>query len=64
MALIVRKIGLSGRFCGSAVNPGRLTLTSTVASGAAIMKMISSTRMTSMNGVTLISWMSSSSSLP
>src|SRR5262245_9659066 len=61
---MVRKIGLSGRFGCSACKPGRLTWTSTVASGAAIMKMISSTRMTSMNGVTLISWMSSSSSLP
>src|SRR6266545_7147233 len=37
---------------------------STVASGAATMKMISSTSITSMNGVTLISWTSSSSSLP
>ena len=31
---------------------------------AAIMKMISSTRITSMNGVTLISWISLSSSSP
>ena len=61
-ALMVRKIGLSGRCCGSAVEAGRSTATSTVASGAAIMKMISSTRMTSMNGVTLISCVSARSS--
>src|SRR5205807_2245703 len=41
-----------------------LTPMSTVASGAATMKIISSTRMTSMNGVTLISCWTSSSSLP
>src|SRR5690606_2538689 len=35
---------------------------STVASGAATMKMISSTSITSMNGVTLISWFSTRSS--
>jgi len=34
---------------------------STVASGAATMKMISSTSITSMNGVTLISWFSARS---
>ena len=33
-------------------------MTSTVASGAATMKMMSSTSITSMNGVTLISWAS------
>ena len=43
---------------------GRLTPISTVASGAATMKMISSTRMTSMNGVTLISCWTSRSSPP
>jgi len=37
---------------------------STVASGAATMKMISSTSITSMNGVTLISCISSSVSSP
>src|SRR5262245_107922 len=37
---------------------------STVASGAATRKMISSTSITSMNGVTLISWVSSRSSVP
>jgi hypothetical protein len=37
---------------------------STVASGAAIMKMISSTSITSMNGVTLISCASSRSGSP
>jgi hypothetical protein len=42
---------------------GRSTATSTVESGAATMKMISSTSITSMNGVTLISWFSSRSSL-
>src|SRR5262249_26062862 len=46
------------------VEEGRSTETSTVASGAATMKMISSTSITSMNGVTLISWTSSRSSLP
>jgi hypothetical protein len=46
---------LSGRCCGSAVDAGRLTAMSTVASGAATMKMMSSTSITSMNGVTLIS---------
>src|SRR5580698_9703772 len=58
--LMVRKIGLSGRGWRSTLEVGRSTATSTVASGAAIMKMISSTRMTSMNGVTLISWISPS----
>ena len=53
--LSVRKIGLSGRGLRSALEAGRSTEMSTVASGAAIMKMISSTRITSMNGVTLIS---------
>jgi hypothetical protein len=51
----VRKTGLSGRGCGWAVEVGRSTATSTVASGAATMKMMSRTRMTSMKGVTLIS---------
>src|SRR5262249_26342640 len=37
---------------------------STVASGAAIMKMISNTNITSMNGVTLISWTSLRSASP
>src|SRR5271168_1899473 len=62
--LMVRKIGLSGRGWRSTLEVGRSTATSTVASGAAIMKMISSTRMTSMNGVTLISWISPSASSP
>src|SRR5262249_22400553 len=39
-----------------------LTLISTVASGAATMKIMSSTSITSMNGVTLISWTSLSAS--
>src|SRR5204863_2339512 len=48
---------------------GRSIGRSTVASGAATMKMIKSTSITSMNGVTLISWVSakspsSSNSLP
>ena len=60
----VRNSGLSGRGVRSALAAGRSTEISTVASGAAIMKMISSTRITSMNGVTLISWTSSSSSPP
>src|SRR5205085_5000765 len=47
-----------------AVEAGRLTWMSTVASGAATMKMMSSTSITSMNGVTLISWTSSSVSSP
>src|SRR5215471_15289226 len=66
-----RKIGLdgqversSGRCCGSALTAGRLTLMSTVASGAATMKIMSSTSITSMNGVTLISWTSFSASSP
>ena len=64
-----RPIGLDGeedRLVGTrlplAVVDGSSTGTSTVASGAAIMKMISSTRITSMNGVTLISWVSAKSS--
>src|SRR5215469_5967426 len=63
-ALMVTNTGLSGRGCSGAVLAGRLTPISTVASGAATMKMIRSTRMTSMNGVTLIScWTSRSSPL-
>ena len=54
-ALTVRNTGLSGRGCGSAVDAGRLTAMSTVASGAATMKMINSTSTTSINGVTLMS---------
>src|SRR5579871_2286645 len=62
--LMVTNTGLSGRGCSGAVLAGRLTPMSTVASGAATMKMISSTRMTSMKGVTLIScWISRSSPL-
>src|SRR5262249_17677377 len=61
---MVRKSGLSGRGCGGAVDDGRSTGTSTVAKGAATMKMISSTSITSMNGVTLISWVSPRSSSP
>src|SRR5450759_622766 len=61
--LMVTNTGLSGRDCSGAVLAGRLTPISTVASGAATIKMMSSTRMTSMNGVTLIScWISRSSS--
>src|SRR5690606_8974151 len=51
-----------GRGCGVADEVGKSTLISTVASGAATMKMISSTSITSMNGVTLISWFSTRSS--
>ena len=61
-ALMVRNSGLSGRGCGLAVDTGRSTATSTVESGAATMKMMSSTSMTSMNGVTLISCSSEPSS--
>src|SRR5260370_13002500 len=60
--LTVRKIGFSGRGCASAVEEGRSTKISTVARGAATMKMINSTSITSMNGVTLISWVSTRSS--
>src|SRR5579883_1839586 len=63
-AFKVRNCGAGGRGCGSAVEVGRLTATSTVASGAATMKMIKSTSITSMNGVTLISWISSKPSSP
>ncbi len=52
---MVRNSGLSGRGCGLAVDTGRSTAMSTVESGAATMKMMSSTSMTSMKGVTLIS---------
>src|SRR3954452_5867860 len=63
--LTVTYTGWSGRGCGSTALAGRSTPRSTVASGAATMKMISSTSITSMNGVTLISWASArSSSLP
>src|SRR5271154_6516114 len=62
--LMVRKIGFSGRGWRTALEGGRSTAISTVASGAAIMKMINSTRMTSMNGVTLMSWISPSESSP
>src|SRR6201996_9509802 len=61
--LMVTNTGLSGRGCSAAVEAGRLTPMSTVASGAATMKMINSTSMTSMNGVTLISCSTSRSSL-
>src|SRR5439155_7529831 len=59
----------SGFFCGTAEEVGRSIGRSTVASGAATMKMIKSTSITSMKGVTLISWVSakspsSSNSLP
>src|SRR3954463_10380600 len=63
--LTVTNTGCSGRGCGATALAGRSTPRSTVASGAATMKMISSTSITSMNGVTLISWASArSSSLP
>src|SRR5579871_5276996 len=61
--LMVTNTGLSGRGCSGAVEAGRLTPMSTVASGAATMKMINRTSMTSMNGVTLISCSTSRSSL-
>src|SRR6202043_1460560 len=63
-AFTVTNKGLSGRWRACALEAGRSTETSTVASGAAIMKMISSTRMTSMNGVTLISCTSARSTSP
>jgi hypothetical protein len=47
--------GFSGGGFDCALDVGRSTATSTVESGAAIMKMIKSTSMTSMNGVALIS---------
>src|SRR5262245_6060581 len=62
--LSVRNSGFSGRGTRSALEAGRSTEMSTVASGAAIMKIMSSTRITSMNGVTLISWTSLNSSSP
>src|ERR1700712_3630873 len=58
----VTNTGLSGRGCGSTALAGRSTPRSTVASGAATMKMISSTSITSMNGVTFISCASTRSS--
>src|ERR1700686_1277609 len=61
---MVTNTGLSGRGCSGAVLAGRSTPISTVASGAATMKMMSSTRITSMNGVTLISCRTSRSSSP
>ena len=63
-ALTVMNTGRSGRGCDLAEETGRSTATSTVESGAATMKMMSSTSITSMNGVTLISCTSSISSLP
>src|ERR1700749_4306499 len=54
-------MGLSGLGCGWALETGSSTGTSTVESGAATMKMMSSTRITSMNGVTLISEISAMS---
>src|SRR4051794_22186799 len=60
--LTVTNTGCSGRGCGATALAGRSTPRSTVASGAATMKMISSTSITSMNGVTLISWASTRSS--
>src|SRR5262249_49373439 len=54
----------SSRRWRSALTAGRLTLMATVASGAATMKIMSSTSITSMNGVTLISWTSFSASSP
>src|SRR5262249_44472834 len=61
-ALSVKYTGFGGRCCGGAVEEGRSTEMSTVARGAATMKMINSTSITSMNGVTLISWVSTRSS--
>src|SRR5690606_2113391 len=52
----------SGRGCGWLEDAGRFTFTSTVASGAATIKIISRTSMTSINGVTLISCISPLSS--
>src|SRR6185312_1810988 len=54
----------SGCGLASALAAGKSTAISTVAKGAAIMKMMSSTSITSMNGVTLISCNSSSVSSP
>src|ERR1700733_4082918 len=61
--LMVMNTGLSGRGCSGAVEGGRLAPISTVASGAATIKMINKTRMTSIKGVTLISCSTSRSSL-
>src|SRR5581483_5796756 len=61
--LMVTNTGLSGRGCSDAVDAGRLTPMSTVASGAATMKMINRTSITSINGVTLISCSTSNSSV-
>src|SRR5690348_5176062 len=60
----VTNSGLSGRGDASALAAGKLTAISTVASGAAIMKIMRSTSITSMNGVTLISCSSRSASSP
>src|SRR5262245_21864532 len=57
--LRLTKTGRGGRCCGSAFEAGTSRGMSTVASGAATMKMMSRTRITSMNGVTLISCTSS-----
>src|SRR5262249_25377418 len=51
-----------GRGAGWAVDAGRSTLTSTVESGAATIKIIKSTSMTSIKGVTLISYIASRAS--
>ncbi len=50
--------GSLGLGVGSALDGGRSTWTFTVASGAATMKIIRSTNMTSTNGTTLISELS------
>ena len=61
-AFSVTYSGLSGLAAGFAADTGSSTGTSTVDSGAATMKMMSSTSITSMNGVTLISCVSEMSS--
>ena len=55
---------MSGLGATVAFDTGRSTATSTVESGAATMKMMSSTRVTSMKGVTLMSAISPMSSPP
>jgi hypothetical protein len=50
-----RYTGFGGASCGGATAGGRSTSIDTVARGAATMKMMSKTSITSTNGVTLIS---------
>ena len=53
-----------GLRAGLAAAGGRLMCTETEASGAATMKMMRSTSITSTKGVTLMSWFISTSNLP